>query len=470
MFLVNFQKLNKIAFVKILKKFDKLHGTDLRPRFARQFADNGVFADEAPQVYAGKAERMLTNIFERVACAGDVSHRMSAVGKLNARDLAMRYIRGETNGEDEFVFFRVGLWLGAALVMMIFSLVAVFRSDAPFKRDPEHGIVLYIYGGMLIIVLSFFGFSWDLYLWRRYRINHVFIFELDTRHALNYKQFTEFSTVSFFLWTLSFYLFVHDVSGAFFKGSYLPLVLIAAYTALLFLPLPVLHWPSRKWFIKTLWCVFTPGFRKVTFKDFFVADLFISLTFFWTSLYMIACLYLSGDGVLCSPRRSWFAPALICVPLFVRFVQCCRKYVDGRLLPDVFNAVKYVSAMIATFASSWAVINGRLVTLIVWIACATLSALYSYYWDLVKDWNISHSQRIIPRKSFKVAAVVNLVLRFNWVLTISSFLIFDRLLLSFFLGCLEVVRRYVWSLFRIEVEHFGNVEHFRAVEDIPFLD
>lgn len=468
-YLVNFQKLNKIAFVKILKKYDKVHDRNLRITFAASFTESEVFKDTRPREYAEKAEQCLVDIFEYLLQYYPKSIRPRFKGS-NAKSTTMKYLRGYERKSDEFTFFRVGCYIGVAAVLLMFSLIKIFTIPHIWN-DPIYYGVLHIYGGMFIVVLSFFGFAVDLYLWKHYRINYVFIFELNANHSLTYKQFMEFASASLFCWSICLYLTMHKTMEKWISFQYVPLILIGIYVVMLLLPIKTFYYRSRKWFVKAIFHVFTPGFRRVSFKDFFIADLMISLTFFWASLYLTTCFYLSNDPVLCSPRKSWVTPALISIPLLIRFIQCCRKYRDMWMDKDFFNALKYAVSICAVFASSWAIIEDSVIfALVTWILIATVSAIYSYYWDITNDWKASSKDKIIPRKYMRIAVVINLFLRFNWILTISTFIIFNQLFISFLLGCLEVIRRYMWALFRMELEHTHNMENFRATKDIPLLD
>jgi len=469
-FLINFQKLNKIAFVKILKKYDKVHSRNLKENLEETFLSSDIFKDVRPKVYAAKVEEELEKLFSYMMRFYPKAVH-SGIKSTTAKSTAMKFLRGSENTNDEFAFFRVGMYIGIGLVLLVFSIIKITQLGGVLQ-EPVYTAVLHIYGGMFIVVLSFFGFAFDLCLWKKNRINYIFIFELNTNHnPLTYKQFTEFAAWSFLVWSLCLYFTFYNTLERWISFRYLPLLLIGMYVSMLFLPLKLFYYPSRKWFVKTIFHVFTPGFRRVSFKDFFIADLMISLTFFWASVYMTSCLYFAADPVFCSPRQSWITPALISVPLLIRFVQCCRRYVDMWLDKDIYNACKYLVSIIAVYASSWAIISNRsIVALVIWLVVATASAIFSYTWDVVNDWNITSRDKIIPRRYIRGAVVLNLLLRFNWVLTISTFIIFNQLVISFAFGCLEVVRRYMWALFRLETEHTLNMEQFRATKDIPLLE
>jgi len=79
---------------------------------------------------------------------------------------------------------------------------------------------------------------------------------------------------------------------------------------------------------------------------------------------------------------------VIIFPIIYRFLQCIRWGIsDGFWCTNhMFNALKYAlsfgSAMLSYFYKIHPSLLGG------WIAVAALSTLYSYYWDLKKDWSL----------------------------------------------------------------------------------
>ena len=68
MFLLNFQKLNRIAFMKILKKYDKRWDKDLKDRLADAFIDDSTFLDKChPKQHLVKLEQHLTSLYSHIA-------------------------------------------------------------------------------------------------------------------------------------------------------------------------------------------------------------------------------------------------------------------------------------------------------------------------------------------------------------------------------------------------------------------
>lgn len=69
---------------------------------------------------------------------------------------------------------------------------------------------------------------------------------------------------------------------------------------------------------------------------------------------------------------------------------------------------------------------------------------------------------------YYLAMILDPLLRFNWVLyALFSNDLQHSALLSFFIAFSEVLRRGIWTLFRVENEHCTNVGRFRASRDVP---
>ena len=77
--------------------------------------------------------------------------------------MAMQYLRGKGKVKDEFAFFRVGLWIGLSIMLIAVSIKSIAGGVPPMQHSAWNS-VLYIFGGMFTIVLSFFLFACDLML------------------------------------------------------------------------------------------------------------------------------------------------------------------------------------------------------------------------------------------------------------------------------------------------------------------
>merc|ERR1712228_121950 len=77
-----------------------------------------------------------------------------------------------------------------------------------------------------------------------------------------------------------------------------------------------------------------------------------------------------------------------------------------------------------------------------------------------------------PASAYYMAMFVNFICRIAWAVSLypASFGIVDALLMHYIklpLNLVEIFRRCLWNIFRIENEHLNNCGGFRVVEDVP---
>ncbi|KAI4092276.1 MAG: hypothetical protein LQ344_003520 [Seirophora lacunosa] len=112
------------------------------------------------------------------------------------------------------------------------------------------------------------------------------------------------------------------------------------------------------------------------------------------------------------------------------------------------------------------------------IACATVNSVYCSIWDLAMDWSLGNPfaehpflREVLGYKNpwaYYVAMILDPILRFNWIFyAIFSGGLQHSALLSFLISFTEILRRGMWTLFRVENEHCTNVGRFRASRDVP---
>jgi xenotropic and polytropic retrovirus receptor 1 len=172
-------------------------------------------------------------------------------------------------------------------------------------------------------------------------------------------------------------------------------------------------------------------------------------------------------------------------------MQCLRRYNDtGKRHPNLPNALKYALAMLVTLAG---VFNPALKERdkntaitpfqIFWIMAYFASTLYSWAWDVIMDWNVFdfnnkeggyvRSRRVIENVwVYYIVSFVDLILRFFWTWTLipnESAANFSalNLFMAPFAAILEIFRRSMWSVFRLENEQLNNTAGYRDVTHIP---
>ena len=102
------------------------------------------------------------------------------------------------------------------------------------------------------------------------------------------------------------------------------------------------------------------------------------------------------------------------------------------------------------------------------LVSAAINSLYSFYWDVVYDWDLGwvSSRHPLLRDQlvfrsplpYYATIVLDLTLRLSWSLRLSSHLHIDAAWGTFFLESLEILRRMVWIFFRLEHQHLKHLK------------
>lgn len=269
--------------------------------------------------------------------------------------------------------------------------------------------------------------------------------------------------------------------------------------------------PQRR-FLRTLHRIFFPPsllpHSPTPFHHILLADLLTSLSRPLGDLasFLVSILFLPPS------LQASLSIAFSCLPYLLRFKQCLNDLLLGpRRLKSSMNAIKYSTAIPMIF------LNSRLMRsrteeerrnyLITWILACSINSIYSSWWDIVNDWGISrreiirwyrlshpdHRKRVDETSSglplttssnspptghhhhpislpghrilfdqqtwwgYLILIAINLTLRMTW--TIGIFVRPPKMMgirLSFLIELIEIIRRSIWCLVRLEWEEINR--------------
>ncbi len=157
--------------------------------------------------------------------------------------------------------------------------------------------------------------------------------------------------------------------------------------------------------------------------------------------------------------------AITMLPYWFRFAQCLHKFYYTRLKAHLLNATKYFLSLMIPVTSTIAHMNHNSdPAYYLFIAVSIIGATYSYTWDLYMDWGLLRSNKpghrflrdtiMYPAWCYYVAAVIDLFLRFAWIISLLPMAVLHELWGEYFqvflADILEWFRRSVWAIFRVE--------------------
>ncbi|KAJ3146678.1 hypothetical protein HDU86_008422 [Geranomyces michiganensis] len=437
--LKNFRIINQTSLTKILKKNEKNTGTQ-GDWYLTRAKRLHLFVSDTVDELITQTETLFTKVF----ADGNRQHAM--------RSLRIPDLKSQDSG---VVSWRTGFLLGLSLPAIVLTLRKVFHDGFP---DPNVTLILLVYGGLSIPILFLFMYALLLVIWARYHVNWVLVFELDPRDYLPPEGFSEFA-------------------------SWYPTILLVIILCIVLNPLNIFYRSSRTWFIRSAARIVCSGLFPVQFRDFFITDLLSSMTYMFVSMPVLVCsaVYdLDNLEAHCGFSKSWTVPAITAIPACWRLAQCLRRYHDAPLRhPHLTNALKYCLSLSVIFLSATAKITESPVARAFWILFALLATCYSYFWDVWFDWGLFQRQSknkylrkhiVYPKWVYGTAVITNFVLRLSWVFLLSPNnwgLFADARLLVYLQALMELWRRFIWCIIRMENEHTNNIGNFRAVTEVP---
>ncbi|CAH1389364.1 unnamed protein product [Nezara viridula] len=475
--LQNYQNLNFTGFRKILKKHDKLFHVDDGRHYREQQVESSHFYTNTDII------RLISEVESTVTQELEFGDRQKAMKRLRVPPLGEK--------QTPWTTFKVGLYSGSFIVLFCTVVISAIFHDI---ENENLKTAFKLYRGPLLIIEFLFLIGVNVYGWRSSGVNHVLIFELDPRNHLSEQDLMEVAAVLGVAWTLSLLSFLYSSSLSI--PPYLnPLSLVILMVLTLCSPLRTFRHEARFWTLRVTWKCFAAPLYHVGFADFWLADQFNSLVTVFLDLHFLICFYITdgdwlntGGDINCDSTAALITKGVVnCIPAWIRFAQCIRRYRDSKeAFPHLVNAGKYSTTFfvvifntLRTYFKDDYLDDYENPYLYLWFGANVVSSIYAYTWDIKMDWGLFDSasgenkflreEIVYSSKGFYYFAIIeDLVLRFLWV---PSFILTQNKyvgaeLMTSMTAPLEVFRRFVWNFFRLENEHLNNCGKFRAVRDI----
>eukprot|EP01031_Cornospumella_fuschlensis_P025021 gene25021-30224_t len=426
----------------------------------------------------------------------------------------LRYIKDKDKNYKSTRIW-LGVKFGFILCILLWLVVDSNTVENDFDFWEQPGVYVFTTVGNLLIYRLTWACS--IYVWSTFGVNYISVLQLSNIRPNLVMVVNQTASLLLIYFITLLVFFRANMDGSLIHGSFFsyaaPLFLVigtilyALYENLyLFKSVRV----SRGVFTKqVLINCFSAPFVPVSFRDVFAADILTSFTrvisdSLYASCWVVSGAFLTphddkdnheessatdfGGYMQCTNRNMEFFTGIVqLVPLMIRTLQCLRVCRDQgwKAYPQGYNAFKYILAMVVVFVALGSSDKSLLYTVIV------LSTTYKWWWDVVMDWGLMeilpqlgyrHASQAVDNKgsmsertpdapsklflrklimypslfAYYFAIFVDLILRFTWTESLvptkeSSEIVGYQL--AFFLGSLEILRRGMWAILRVEFEH-----------------
>mmetsp|Transcript_3270 Transcript_3270/g.4362 ORF Transcript_3270/g.4362 Transcript_3270/m.4362 type:complete len:725 (+) Transcript_3270:102-2276(+) len=486
----SFTILNYTGFVKITKKYDKATGLKRKQELMKKVHKFRSGFCDAPELLEqlGIVESIVADMFYN-------SNVVQARSELLAKHIV----------PSSWEMMHTGMRLGIMIVLCLWVLWNAVTEISLFPdSDGIPSEIIQVYRGIGVFLLCFWCWTAAVYFWNTARVNYTYLFEFDPRHQYQLEGLLNKSSSLTIIYLSNILIYYKVRRGEFYgldkvNANYLPLLMMIIALIIMIFPLQ----ETSEIYLVISRIIAAPKY-EVTFYSAFVADIMTSLVRPMVDFSYSFCFYLGGywrqyftkapgEDIERCQDLFWFSrvfiPLVIALPLFFRFLQNIRRYHDThKRQPHLLNALKYALAYILVlFGAVYPSLQHRdnekveqyhRLFPVLWALTFAASTLFTYYWDVYIDWGLGckgqkmlRQQRMFSKTSFYYFAIVSdLFLRFSWCVTLlpglSTFFGADYYLTAI-LSVVEVFRRTIWLLIRVEYEHLYNSQGYRRVEYIP---
>ena len=470
----SYHSINNLAVEKIKKKIIKI--------FRYYNIETAEILDKINSEFLFFSSSLDRLIDLRVRIKKLYAKKFTKGNSIKAKDeLEKRLQGGVSENKYHFMCFFIGIFLTSLCFYIIIKHIDGVNHNDSFK--PFFPFFSFAY----IIILSLVLLGIDMIILKYYKINYAYIFELDTKNKIKPVVIFQNAFALAAIWMVLFLMMKLALKFKCFGGEFtlFPLIMNTTLVVVLFIPFHILYLSFRKGILIVLIRnIFPFGKNTVRFKDFVFGDILTSLSDPFKNLLLGYCLMLCKECYLNNNRGPCNKDTIPCLiislyPQFIRWTQCINKLYYTRLLwPHLGNFFKYSTGIANTLMSFFYTKKNNILRLYFRIFLGAASTIYNLFWDIYLDWGCGRRNDkylflrealTYPQIVYYLAIIYDIIVRTTWTW---NFIHIRNSLSEWknILTCtLEVIRRAVWVLIRVENENLSNPENYRTILAIPDL-
>ncbi|XP_019254643.1 PREDICTED: phosphate transporter PHO1 homolog 10-like isoform X2 [Nicotiana attenuata] len=495
------EKLKK-AFVEFYQKLRSLNQYSFINLSAFSKILKNMKRSDTHQITSRKAMRSYMNVVDNsyIGSSDEVTRLLNKVEATFVKHFSnfkqgdgIKLLRPKRKRENHRVRFLSGFFFGFSIALIIAVALVMQTRKLLDKKEATLYLdsIFPLYNFYGYIILHMLLVAANIYLWRRYRINYSFILGFQPGTELDHREVFVLASGLTVVVLTTFLVHLHIRMDSTIQDhetyvELLPLGLLIGLVLICLCPFNIIYRSSRFFLIRSLFrCICAP-FYKVKMVDFFLADQLTSQTQAIRSFVYYICYY--GWGKALSPGRKMchvsdvyviFYYISAAIPFWIRFLQCMRRLIEEKDMKHGFNGFTYFSMLLSVVFQSTFRLRKKMTWKVWALASSVVAALANICWDIRMDWGLLQrnsrnfllrDKLLLPHRSaYYIAMILEVLLRFVWLQLVLSFdmrPLRGKAITSTF-ACLEILRRSIWNVFRLENEHLNNVGEYRAFKSLP---
>eukprot|EP00397_Hematodinium_sp_SG-2012_P020251 GEMP01020854.1.p1 GENE.GEMP01020854.1~~GEMP01020854.1.p1 ORF type:complete len:665 (+),score=122.07 GEMP01020854.1:14-2008(+) len=472
--LIDFVTLNGLALKKIVKKAKKNYNDPALPEEVLGLRILGPFHDKRLIVHEEMMREMLHCL------------EPSAVG---INEILLMPSKREARLTRN-VWFLSGI--NVTLLCFILFLIFVLPWSQDYQmRDLLALLKPFRFVSMLIFFLVGAGMALEMF--ERHGVNWRFLMDIEPTCLVTAQDVHRVASLLCCIVLLLFLVFITDVKFVGFTSrerrvQVYPTLLTLFVVAILTGPSDAIRRRYRRALLRiVLLCIIAPFGGNVRFCDNIMGDVLTSLAkplqdLVWTSCYLASYAIYGAPALdyttdVCGPNTTQILATIAMLPYWFRLMQCFSRYRETKVMAHWWNCGKYITGLVMVIITTidWmnfglTIYSARLIVVFAY-CCATI---YMYLWDIRMDWglvdvesgNIIARHTMYPRPYYYVIGAFNTFGRMTWALTLIPIALNDHEVMEaifFAVSAIEIARRSLWSVLRIERHHIQNIEEGNIV-------
>jgi len=412
--------------------------------------------------------------------------------KGNTYSILKDYIK--INKMTESQGFYLGFFIGLLFFLIFTIFVMAYHFDFDIDNDPDFKSIFPMFRGFFIVCLYWWILGLDVHFWNKAHISYKVIFKFDNHFSTSLEIYKRASIFTFILLIAILFYLIKRANINFLFGilnpapaHIFPLICWICFFIYMFCPFKIFNYQGRKFLFDLTGESIASFLMKTDFRHVWFIDQLTTFIAPIRDMEYTLCYYAyynAPQNIIdqyCNKTRGVYL-FIAYFPNIIRILQCCKQIFDsGKSYPQNWNIGKYtMNIIVASLSFFWPSYPSLH---IVWLLATFISSCYSFYWDIKFDFGLLKKGKGYPLREklmyknklfYYFASFFDFFLRFLWLLTLSPEVInslFRPETLSITLNSLEIIRRGVWNIIRLENKHLEISKEFKVTNeiDLPYI-